>query len=78
MFRLTPTITTDFIHLTAYQPFNGTVSVYDVLGRLFLQKTLNVGGGEEREFSLSNLLRGTYFMTFSTEGSNSTTRVIKE
>jgi hypothetical protein len=77
-FHVTPTITSDIIHLTAYQPFNGAISVYDVLGRLFLQKSLNFADGEEKEFSLSRLSSGIYFLTFSGGGKYSSARIIKE
>ncbi len=77
-FNLTPTITTDIIHLTSYQAFNGTISFYDILGRLQMQSAMTFSNNEEKDLSLSGLSRGMYFVTYSSGGMSNFARIIKE
>ncbi|MFI5264117.1 MAG: T9SS type A sorting domain-containing protein, partial [Candidatus Kapaibacterium sp.] len=77
-FNLSPTITSDVIHFTSYLAFNGTISFYDVLGRLQIQKTLVFANGEEKDFSLSGLSSGMYFITYASGNMYNSARIIKE
>jgi hypothetical protein len=77
-FNLVPSITTGIIHLTSYQAFSGAISVYDVLGRLQMQKALVFSNGEEKDFSLSGLPSGMYFIVYASGGMYNSARIIKE
>ena len=77
-FNIAPTITSGIIHLTSYQAFNGTISVYDVLGRLQMKKALVFSNGEEKDFSLSGLSSGMYFIVYASGGMYNSARIIKE
>ena len=76
--NIVPTITSDILHFTSYQPFNGTITFYDILGRLVLQKPMTFSNNEEKDISLSGLSRGMYFITYSSGGMSNFARVIKE
>lgn len=78
LFRVLPTITSGQVKLTAYQSYTGYMYLYDILGRLVLQKTLSVVFGEKAEFSVSDLPLGLYFLKFSSTGLSRPVRIIKQ
>ena len=63
-FKISPSITSDLIHLIPLHPLNGEIFIQDMLGRTILHEHLNVDEGTPVEYSLSHFASGVYYVGY--------------
>lgn len=74
-----PTITDGIINIETLRNIdNVTLKIYDINGRAFYNKELNLNNANREEVNISNVSSGIYFLNFEINGSKETLKIVKK